>query len=159
VVLLVISLGNAVEGETALVDLKPYYNRLIYAKGDEVAHTTVDGSASRGQILGDLVTFLRDEVLTAAIGKGVIPTLDEQGQPSVGQIAWDQLFDLVDRVKATGKTVRLNAQAARETWSADTLDLTLVVGNPQRRPSSPSIPAARSADWLLPRRKACCISR
>jgi len=122
-VLLVVSVGNAVEGEPTLVDFRPFYDRLIYSAGQEVATTTIDGGTSRGQIFGKLVVFLRNEVRSKAVGEGVIPTYDEEGQPSVGQMAGDQLFDIVDRVKALGKNARVTAIAAKEIWSADSLDL------------------------------------
>lgn len=123
VVLLVVSVGNAVEGEPTLVDFRPFYDRLIYSAGQEVATTTIDGDTSRGQIFGKLVVFLRNEVRSKAVGEGVIPTYDEEGQPSVGQMAGDQLFDIVDRVKALGGNARVTAIATKEIWSADTLDL------------------------------------
>jgi uncharacterized protein (DUF3084 family) len=131
VVLIVVSVGNAAEGEQTLVDFKPYYNRLVYSSGDEVAGTLLDGGASRGQIFNNVVVFLRNEVRSAAIGKGVIPAFDEEGRPSVGQIAGDQLFDLVDRIKATGKLVRITARASREIWSADSLELSFDVSEPK----------------------------
>lgn len=131
VVLVIVSVGNAAEGETTLVDFKPYYNRLVYSSGDEVTGTLMDGGASRGQIFNNVVVFLRNEVRSAAIGKGVIPAFDQEGRPSVGQIAGDQLFDLVDRVKATGKLVQVTARASREIWSADPLDLSFDVSEPK----------------------------
>jgi len=131
VVLIIVSLGNAAEGEQTLVDFRPYYNRLVYSAGDEVAGTLIDGGASRGQIFNNVVVFLRTEVRSAAIGKGVIPAYDEEGRPSVGQIAGDQLFDLVDRVKSAGKLVQVTARASREIWSADPLDLSFDVSEPK----------------------------
>lgn len=129
VVLLAISVGNAAESESTLIDLIPAYNRLIYSAGDEIAAAMIDGTSSRGAIFSSLVMFLRSEVRGAALSKGLIPTYDEDGQPSVGGIAWDQVFDLVDRIKVTNKTVQVHAVSTRETWSADTLDLKFEVGD------------------------------
>lgn len=129
VVALVVAVGNSVEGEQTLVLLQSYYNRLIYSAGQEVASATVEGSAPRGQILGNLLLFLRRDVRSAAVSKKVIPEYDEDGQPSVGQIPWDQLLEVVDRIKAAGKSVRVTALAANDTWSAGPLDLDLVVSD------------------------------
>ena len=129
VVALVVAVGNSVEGEQTLVLLQSYYNRLIYSGGQEVASVTIDGSAPRGEILGNLLLFLRQDVRSAAMSKKVIPEYDEDGQPSVGQIPWDRVLEVVDRIKAAGKSVRVTALAANDTWSAGPLDLDLVVSD------------------------------
>lgn len=124
VVLRVVSIGNTVEGEQALVEFVPNYNRLAYWKGQEVAKTTMDGSGTQGRILGQLISFLRSDVRDAAIYKGVIPYFDEeQDQPAVGAISPDQLLDIVNQVKDRGKPVLLKAIAREDTWSAGPLDL------------------------------------
>ena len=130
VVVLVVSMENSVEGEPALVNFVPYRNVLVYSAGGEIADTTIDGSLSRGQILGSLVAFLQTKVRDAAMAVGVIPHRDEEGQLSVGTIDdWDQVFDLVDRVRAAGRPVRVKAIAKKDTWSADSLSINLVVGD------------------------------
>jgi len=127
----VVSVGNSVEGEQAMIEFVPNYNRLVYSAGQEVAQTVIDGGASQGQILGQVITFLRAEVRPAAIGMGVIPHRDEEQQATVGQLSPDQLLAIVDRVKAAGRPVRVKAIAKKDTWSADTLPLDLVVGDSQ----------------------------
>jgi len=129
VVARIISIGNSVEGEQALIDFVLNYNRLVYSSGQEVARAVINGRASQGQVLGQVVHFLRTEVRPAAIGKGIIPYYDkEQDQPTVGQISPDQLLDIVDRVKAAGKQVTLIAIAKADTWSAGPLDLDFRMG-------------------------------
>jgi len=132
VVLLILSVGNSFEGEPVLVDFsRPYYNLRVYSAGGEVARTTIDGSQSEGRILESLILFLGNEVRAAAIGRGIIPTTDESGRPSVGQIGWDELFDLADRIKTAGKPVVVRAIADKETWSGDSLPTRLIVSEPQ----------------------------
>lgn len=126
-VVIVRSRTNSFAGEQAVIDCKLYQNQLIYLKGEAVSSTTIDGSDSRGQIFENLIAFLKSEVRDTAEKKGVMPSYDEEGNPSVGQIAWDEIFDLVDHIKTTGKSVRVKALAADETWSAGPLDLKLVV--------------------------------
>ncbi len=124
VVLRIVSIGNSVEGEQVLVEFIPNYNRLVYWKGQGVAETRIDGSASQGQILGQVISFLRSEVRPAAIAKGIIPYFDEeQDQPAVGSISPDQLLEIVDRVKQRGRPVVLKAVADADTWSAGPLNL------------------------------------
>jgi uncharacterized protein (DUF3084 family) len=129
VVARIVCIGNTVDGEQALVDFLLNYNRLAYPAGDEVASGIIDGRQSRGGILEDLITFLRKDARNAAERRGVIPSLDDTGQPSVGQLDWDDLFNLVDKIKAAGKPVKVTARAAKETWSAGPLILSMEVGN------------------------------
>ncbi|MCL6519192.1 MAG: DUF3084 domain-containing protein [Armatimonadetes bacterium] len=130
VVVRLISADNAIEGETTLVDFVLNYNRLIYAPGDEVASTIINGNASRGEILGQLISFLKGEVRSAAIGKGVIPTYDEDGQMSVVEIPGEQLLETVDKIKSTGKPVEVRAIAKTQIWSADPVTLNFIIGEP-----------------------------
>ncbi|MDI6828435.1 MAG: hypothetical protein QME62_08135, partial [Armatimonadota bacterium] len=128
VVVRVISADNAIEGETTLVDFVLNYNRLIYAAGDEITRTVIDGNASRGEILGQLISFLKGEVRSAAIGKGVIPTYDEEGQMSVVEIPGEQLLETVDKIKSIGKPVVIRAPAKTQIWSADPVTLNFIIG-------------------------------
>lgn len=124
VVLRVISIGNSVEGEQVLVEFVPNYNRLVYWKGQNVSETQIDGSASEGRILGQVISFLRSEVRPAAVAKGVIPYFgEEQDQPTVGEISPDQLMEIVNQVKSSGRPVLVRAVAKSDTWSAGPLDL------------------------------------
>jgi uncharacterized protein (DUF3084 family) len=125
VVVLVISVGNSIDGEPALVDFdNPYQNKLIYSANETVSSTVIDGSLSKGKILSSLIQFLREKLRLTAVEKGVIPQLDENGQPTIGQIDdWDAIFDLIDRVKSSGKPVRVDANASEDTWSAGPLSL------------------------------------
>jgi uncharacterized protein (DUF3084 family) len=127
VVLRIVSVGNSVEGEQALVNFVPNYNRLVYRDGDEIASFVVDGRQSRGTIFGQLVNFFRETVRPAAIRRGVIPTSDDDGQLSVGQIPGDQLFELVDTIKSSGRPVRVRAVSATDVWSGNSLVLNLTV--------------------------------
>ncbi len=129
VVVRVYARGNSFEGEQASIDCVAIANRLVFQAGDEVASTIIDGAESNGKIFSDLVVFLQTEVRSAAVYRGVVPTFDEDGVPSVGQINdWDQVFDLVLRIKAANKRMRVTATAARETWSAGPLPVDFKLG-------------------------------
>ena len=117
VVARIYALTNSFEGEQTVVDCQPIANRLIYLDGDEVASAEIDGSLPHGQIFSSLVMFLQNDVSAAARHKGVIPKYTETG-PSVGEIDdWNEVFDLVLKIKSAGKKVQVKAVAARETWS------------------------------------------
>lgn len=129
VVARIYSKSNAFEGEPAAVDCEPIRNQLVYSAGEEVIRTVIDGSGSRGKILGELTLFLQSDVRYAARSKGLIPTYGDDGQPSVGAIAYDDVLDAVDRIKKSGKKMRVKAFAASTTWSAGPLELYLVVSD------------------------------
>lgn len=129
VVTRVVAVGNAFEGDQVTVHFILNPNRLVYAAGDEVARTIIDGSSSPGEILGALINFLKTDVRAAAIWKGTIPTYDAEGQPSVGEVSGDLLLETVERIKAAGKPVLVKAIARSEAWSADPIKLSLVVGD------------------------------
>ena len=122
---------NSFEGEQTVVDCQPIANRLIYLVGDEVASTEIDGSLPHGKIFSSLVAFLQNDVSSAARHKGVIPKYTETG-PSVGEIDdWNEVFDLVLKIKSAGKKVAVKAIAARETWSVGPMLVSFVVSEPQ----------------------------
>jgi uncharacterized protein (DUF3084 family) len=127
VVARVVSVGNSVEGEQVFVEVLLNYNHLIYPAGATVASAVIDGRESRGSILEKLTTLLRRDVRSAAMGKGLIPSYDEDGQPSVGQLSWDELYDAVERIKESARIVRVRAEASKDTWSAGPLMLNLNV--------------------------------
>ncbi|HET6453798.1 MAG TPA: DUF3084 domain-containing protein [Armatimonadota bacterium] len=134
VVARVYSITNSFEGEQTLVDCQPIANRLIYLQGDEVASTVIDGSLSHGEVVYALVTFLQNDVSSAARHKGVIPKYTETG-PSVGEIVdvddWNEVFDMVLKIKSAGKKVNLTAVAAKETWSVGPMLVDYVINDLQ----------------------------
>jgi len=131
VVTRLVAVGNAYEGDQVTVHFILNPNRLVYAAGDEVARTVIDGSSSPGEILGSLINFLKTEVRSAAIWRGTIPVYDEEGQASVGEVSGDLLLETVERIKAKGKPVIVKAIARTEAWSADPINLNFVVGEGQ----------------------------
>jgi len=125
------AITNSFEGEQTVVDCEPIANRLIYLDGDEVASTDIDGSLPHGQIFSSLVTFLQNDVSSAARHKGIIAKYTETG-PSVGEIDdWNEVFDMVLKIKSAGKKVHVRAVAAKETWSVGPMLVDFVVSDAQ----------------------------
>ena len=131
VVARIYAITNSFEGEQTVVDCQPIANRLIYLDGDEVASTDIDGSLSHGQIFSSLVTFLQNDVSSAARHKGIIAKYTETG-PSVGEIDdWNEVFDMVLKIKSAGKKVHVRAVAAKETWSVGPMLVDFVISDSQ----------------------------
>lgn len=125
VVVLAVAVRNSVAGEPIQVELRPYRNRLVYRKGEEIARVRVWSGHSTGEILNTLIEFLRDEVRSRAIEAGIIPRVDADGQPSVGTVSSAELTDLADRIvrEGRGRYVNVVAVADADTYSADSLRL------------------------------------
>ncbi|GIV15629.1 MAG: hypothetical protein KatS3mg022_1064 [Armatimonadota bacterium] len=125
VVVLAIVVRNSVAGEPVQVELKPYRNRLVYRKDEEIARVRVWSGRSTGEIVNTLIEFLRDEVRSRAIEAGIIPQIGADGEPSVGAISQAELTSLADRIvrEGRGRYVNVVAVADADTYSADSLRL------------------------------------
>ncbi|MEJ5251079.1 MAG: DUF3084 domain-containing protein [Chthonomonadetes bacterium] len=125
VVVLAVAVRNSVAGEPVQVELRPYRNRLVYRKDEEIARVRIWSGRSTGEILNTLIEFLRDEVRSRAIEAGIIPRVDAEGEPSVGTVTSAELTDLADRIvrEGRGRYVNVVAVADADTYSADSLRL------------------------------------
>lgn len=125
VVVLAMVVRNSVAGEPVQVELRPYRNRLVYRKDEEISRVRIWSGRSTGEILNTLIEFLRDEVRPRAIEAGAIPRIGEDGEPSVGNVSSAELTDLADRIvrEGRGRYVNVVAVASADTYSADSLRL------------------------------------
>jgi len=125
VVVLAVAVRNSVAGEPIQVELKPYRNRLVYRKEEEIARVRIWSGRSTGEIVNTLIEFLREEVRPRAIEAGIIPQIGADGEPSVGAVSSAEITDLADRIvrEGRGRYVNVVVVADAETYSADSLRL------------------------------------
>lgn len=125
VVVLAVAVRNSVAGEPIQVELKPYRNRLVYRKDEEIARVRIWSGRSTGEIVNTLIEFLREEVRSRAIEAGIIPQIGADGEPSVGAVSSAEITDLADRIvrEGRGRYVNVVVVADAETYSADSLRL------------------------------------
>ena len=125
VVVLAVAVRNSVTGEPIQVELRPYRNRLVYRKDEEIARVRIWSGRSTGEIVNTLIEFLRDEIRLRAIEAGVIPRIGPDGDASVGEVSSAELTDLADRIvrEGRGRYVNVVAVADADTYSADSLRL------------------------------------
>lgn len=116
---------NTFRGEPVKLDLKPYGNTLIFARGAVIARGTVNGTESEDEILRRLQAFLAGQVRTEALKRGIIPAHDPQtGAPLVGRpIGGEVWVDLVKQIQRAGSGAEITASAAEDTYSGDLLHL------------------------------------
>lgn len=126
VIVQVVCSVNSVEGEQAKVELQLYVNKLVFAKGNKIAETTIDGSQSEGRILLKLSDFWKNDVSRSAVAAGIIPASGPGGMGNVGpnpEEQVDELFRVLDRVKAMKAPAKVGIYATREVYAADLLDV------------------------------------
>jgi len=125
VVVLVVAVRNSVAGEPIQVELRPYRNRLVYRKDEEIARVRIWSGRSTGEIVNTLIEFLREEVRSRAVEAGIIPRVGAEGELSVGAVSNAEITDLADRIAREGKGRYVNvvALADADTYSADSLRL------------------------------------
>ena len=103
------------------LDLVKYANPLVYAKGQVVAESKIDGSESRDVVMKQVTHFFSVNLTEKTHQDKMIP--DPEDQPGYGTITYDRLYGLVDSVKLKGRQVRLVAKAQTDTHAADPLKL------------------------------------
>jgi hypothetical protein len=114
---------NTAETEPIPFDIQPYWNRLAFRKGEEIASATIDSSLTPGQILEQLAALLKHKVRQALIARQVIPG----SRNELGEVRYDPLIEVAEKVKRLGVPAKVGVVAAREVWSADPLQIDFYV--------------------------------
>ena len=124
-----IAVSNSVEQEPGAIDLQPFPNRLVYAKGHVVREQVINTDKTPDKTFEDLVTFLHQMGVSART-EGVIPHFDPAtGEPQIGSVPGSEIVRLMDRVRTLGGRVKIRAVARQDLYSADQLNVDFVVGS------------------------------
>lgn len=121
----VVAHENCVDGRAVPLRLEWYVNDLVYLQ-DEVVATSglIDGAGEEGQILGELINFLKVKVG---------PTAAEHmatGADSVGELSYKQLLPVCRKIKSAGSFVIIAAVAKQNTLRSGPLNIYLDVRTP-----------------------------
>ncbi len=120
---------NTLPGEQTLIQLHPYPNPLVFAKGTVIAGGELNDDALRLGPFEALKEFLQDQVQPAARTHGIIPRLD----PTTGQLSYGMPLDeatsadLAQQVRQAGAHAHVTATAAQDTYAAGPLVISLSV--------------------------------
>lgn len=125
---------NTHPGEPVRVDFELFRNHLVFRKGDSLAQTSLDGRLSEPALTAAVVALLRDEVGDKAREQNVMPRPSPSGSEvfgsprgAVGQMSYDEIFAVVERLRQIGGPARVTAVAATNTWTIGPLEVDLLV--------------------------------
>jgi len=117
---------NTLPDEQVPVELRLYFNDIVYKKGDRIASTQIDGKESEGYILLALNSFLQVDVAKAAMQAGVVPVATHDPRASLGsnrKEQADELLQTVSRIKAMDAKTNVSVFATADIYAADSLNL------------------------------------
>ncbi|MGE5507712.1 MAG: DUF3084 domain-containing protein [Chitinophagales bacterium] len=115
VVVRVVSYTNTLVGNPVPVYFQLFRNQKIFKKDEVIAQRRIDGSLSSDQLLMEILALLQD-VNERATKQGMVTT----AEGTVGRTTnWTEIPDTINRIKAQGGMVTVQAVAQEDTWSAD----------------------------------------
>lgn len=135
VIVRAISLFNTHPGQPVYVDFELFANEHVFDSGAVLAQAVIDGRNSEPALMGALVNLLRDEVGAQARAKGVMPRITTPGGPSlfgsssgaVGEMSYEELFQVIEQLRQINRPARVTAVAAQDTWTIGPLKVGLRV--------------------------------
>jgi uncharacterized protein (DUF3084 family) len=136
VIIRAFSMLNVPRGRPVPINLALVENHLLFKKGETLARIRLDPSKSEGELLSEIVVWLRTEVAARARQKSILPDLPPTSEKAllfggdrraVGRISPERLFSLLKEIKRRRAPVTVVAAAARDTWTAGPLDVELVI--------------------------------
>lgn len=121
----VVAHENCVEGRAVPLRIDWYVNERVFQQDEVIVKSgLMDGAADEGDILGELINFLKVKVG---------PTAAEHmatGADSVGELSYKQLLPVCRKIKASGGFVTVAALAKQNTLRSGPLNIYLDVRNP-----------------------------
>jgi uncharacterized protein (DUF3084 family) len=128
------SVVNTYPGEPVVIDFELFRNRLVFHRGEQLAETVVDGRLPQPALMTVIVALLREEVGARARARNVmprissgVPALSASPRGSIGEMSYEELFAVIQRLNEINGPARVRAVAAADTWTMGPLDVDLLV--------------------------------
>jgi len=128
------SVVNTHSGESVPIDFELFRNHLVFRQGEQLAETITDGRLSQASLMNALVSLLREQVGEQARSRNVMPRLSHgdahqfgSTRGAVGEIGYEELFEVIGELRAVGGPARVTVRAARDTWTIGPLDVEMAV--------------------------------
>jgi uncharacterized protein (DUF3084 family) len=122
----VVCAANTIRGEQVPVEIMLYLNKLVYRKGDIIAHTEMDGRVSEGRILLAMIKFLREDVSKAGLEKGIIPISNPDSRINIKVNPLTQiegLMTVVDQIRSKRSRVSVDVYADKDIYAEGPLNM------------------------------------
>jgi uncharacterized protein (DUF3084 family) len=130
------SVWTGLEGEQTPIDFRLYRNRLVFHAGDEIARATFNSQDDQVNHLLQLVSLLQQRVGARAREQGVMPVAARwlPGQAvitspptAVGDVSLSEVKRVLAEIKGQRGQVEVVVRAARDTYTAGPLEISLAV--------------------------------
>lgn len=117
--LVINTFANAFKEEATTVVINVVANPVVYRAGDMILELQIDGTLSEDAIIDRIFSYLQENLPKTVISKGMIPA---RGQDApLGEVTRDQILQMADRVRQSGRRLRLQILAAEDTRAGDKL--------------------------------------
>ncbi|CAN5556977.1 hypothetical protein BH11ARM1_BH11ARM1_15490 [soil metagenome] len=121
VVLIAFASLNSFRNEPVFLEVQILPDPQLYAKGDVIAESRIDGHKDEDSILKQLEDLVSIKVRERAKGDKMIPKM---GSDQFGEVSPVEIYKVLGQIKDSDRTVRVQALAAQETRAGDPLKLT-----------------------------------
>ncbi len=128
----VIALFNSVEGDPVDADLRLFPNRFVFTKGTVLVEESVDGRNPTGALFKQVLGTL-EKIRSVAKGKGMRGGSENR----YGEISYEELFDVLERVRRMKSQVNLKIIVSDDTRAAGPLHVRFEVERTPRQDTSP----------------------
>ncbi len=112
---------NSFRGEPVPLRVQVFSNPEVYHANQVVAEARIDGRKETSEILRQITAFIGTQVRDRAKRDKMIPRLGTD--EAFGSVPPDRLIDLVSEIRASDRTVRLQAYSPSDIRAADPLRL------------------------------------
>jgi uncharacterized protein (DUF3084 family) len=142
-----VSLGNAVEKETVLVDFELIPDAIVFRKGEVLGTSQVDPTMPEAKIMRALVDLLQELVGPEARRRGILPSPQElsagpsfleQPREPVGAVRYEDLERVVRNVREASGPVQVVVKASDDIWRSGPVRVELAVAELKETAGSPA---------------------
>lgn len=110
---------NAFRDEFVILDVYVYKNPIVFSQGAFLAEERIPNDLSQSEILDRISNFMKTKVREKAIQSGMIGIAGQEA--AFGEVENETILALIEQIRQTGRTVRLQAFAKNETRAAGPL--------------------------------------
>lgn len=120
-VLVAKSLINSFRGEPCALEVDLYPNKLVFAAREVIAETRIDSALPIAEVIRRVGNLMTGPVRERALSLGMVPKAGREN--TLGEVDPDEVYAIVQSIKAEQRTARLQVLAAKEIKAGDPLEI------------------------------------